>query len=260
MSTQLQKIVAIGGGEIGHTKTSSHGEYVSDTSVIDREILHLTGKKAPTLLFIPTASNDSKSYSQKIKKHFLKIGFASVDTLYLSDESLTEKQLKETILSHDAIYVGGGNTLKLLKVWRKMDIDKMLNLALKKGIVLSGLSAGSICWFSKGVSSSKSYGDENKKYVQVTGLGFINAVHFPHFSEDQSHKQAIKTTVMNSSKVAVCLDDLVALVILGNKYKIIKANNSSGAYKAYWKDNKYYLKKIVSDESLKDLDGLLSKS
>ena len=260
MSSQLQKIVAIGGGEIDHPKNSGHGDYVNDTSAIDREILHLTGKKAPTLLFIPTASNDSKSYSQAVKKHFLKIGFSSIDTLYLSDESLTKKQLKETILCHDAIYVGGGNTLKMMTVWRKIGIDKILKLALKKGIVLSGLSAGSICWFSQGVSDSESYGNEKKKYDQVTGLSFINAIHCPHFSEEPRRKHAIKTTLMNSSKVAICLDDLVALVILGNKYKIIKGTSNSRAYKAYWKDNEYNLKEIVSDDSFKDLDSLLAKS
>ena len=50
----------------------------------------------------------------------------------------------------DIIYVGGGNTLKMMKVWKKTGVDKMLKQAYEKGIVLSGLSAGSICWFRWG--------------------------------------------------------------------------------------------------------------
>ncbi|MEI7758962.1 MAG: Type 1 glutamine amidotransferase-like domain-containing protein [bacterium] len=260
MTSKLQKIIAIGGGEIGQLRENGHGNYAPETTLIDREILHLTDKKKPTLLFIPTASSDSKSYYQTVEKHFLEIGFASVDALFLSDKSLTKEQIEKNILSHDAIYVGGGNTLKMMTIWRDMGIDNMLNMALKKGIVLSGLSAGSICWFYQGISDSASYEDKNEKYIKVAGLNFIDAIHSPHFSEEPQRKHAIEALTRNSSKVAICLDNAVALVIIGNKYKIIRSSSGAKAYKAYWENDEFKLNEIAPKEKFMNIDDLLVKS
>ena len=68
----MVKIIAIGGGEIGRPKEDGSGYYPVETSVIDEKILKLTGKNNPTLLFIPTASNDSAEYYDIVKKHFIK--------------------------------------------------------------------------------------------------------------------------------------------------------------------------------------------
>lgn len=137
----MKKLVAIGGGEIGQSG------YPVETTKIDKEIIRLTGKRNPRLLFIPTASSDSKSYFEAVKKHFGKRLGCKTDVLYLIKEKPTRKEIEEKILNSDMIYVGGGNTLKMMKVWRKTGVDKVLKQAYNKGVVLSGLSAGSICWF-----------------------------------------------------------------------------------------------------------------
>lgn len=243
-------IISIGGGEI---------DQPSETTLIDKEILRLTKSKSASMLFIPTASNDSQDYFQAVRQHFQKIGFSSVDVLNLIDTDLTKSQIKEIILSHQAIYVGGGNTLRMMKIWRKLGVDSILKQALDNGIVLSGLSAGSICWFSQGISDLGLYSNQNKKYDLVSGLDFISAIHCPHFSSESYYKNAIKTETMNSSKVAICLEDSIALVTVGNKYKIIKSKSTAKAFKAYWKDSEYYLEEILSDDSFKSLEDLLAK-
>jgi len=78
----MGKIIAIGGGEIGRPKEDGKGHYPVETTLIDTEILQLTNKKSPTLLFIPTASYDSRNYYQVVKQHFTKLGFSSVTPLY----------------------------------------------------------------------------------------------------------------------------------------------------------------------------------
>ena len=83
----MGKIIAIGGGEIGRPKEDGTGYYPVETTQIDTEILKLTNKKNPTLLFIPTASYDSQGYYEVVKKHFTKVGFSSITPLYLSDNS-----------------------------------------------------------------------------------------------------------------------------------------------------------------------------
>jgi dipeptidase E len=71
----MKKIVAIGGGEIGKPG------YPVETTKIDKEILRLTGKKSPRLLFIPTASDDSELYFETVKKHFGKRLGCTTDVL-----------------------------------------------------------------------------------------------------------------------------------------------------------------------------------
>ena len=74
------QIVAVGGGEIGRPG------YLVETTKIDKEIIALTGKKSPRLLFIPTASSDSESYYEVVKKHFGKRLDCKTDVLYLIKE------------------------------------------------------------------------------------------------------------------------------------------------------------------------------
>ena len=140
----MGKIVAIGGGELKDL----------DTLSIDREIVSLTGKKHPTALFIPTASGDAEGYWKTFQGIYGGMLGCKPEVLYLIKENPVKREIEEKILGADLIYVGGGNTMKMLKAWRKKGVDKLLKKAYGQGIVLSGLSAGAICWFAYGCSDS----------------------------------------------------------------------------------------------------------
>jgi dipeptidase E len=166
-------IVAIGGGEIR----------TRGTAAIDREIIRASGKKHPRLLFIPTASSDSERYWQRIPKYFGKSLKCKTDVLFLIKEKLSKAQIAAKIRWADIIYVGGGNTLLMMRVWRRLGVDKLLKSAYENGTVLSGISAGSICWFDSGHSDSMSFYNPRKwKYINVRGLGLINGIHCPHYN------------------------------------------------------------------------------
>ena len=133
------KIVAIGGGEIGRPGTKI------ETLEIDEEILRLSGKKNPKLLFIPTASGDSAGYIDVVETYFgIKLG-CTVDTLLLWGTDLSEREIEKKIESADIIYVGGGNTLSMIRLWKKLGVDTLLQNAAERGVVLSGVSAGAVC-------------------------------------------------------------------------------------------------------------------
>ena len=180
----MGKIVAIGGYD--------KKEIIEETTSINREILKLTGKKKPKVLFLPTASDDSDRYVRIFLNHFGKKLKCSTDLLLLYKEKLTSKQIAAKIMWADAIYVGGGNTLKMMNLWRKMGVDKMLKKAFTKGTVLSGISAGSICWFTSGVSDSRQFKNpKSNEYIKVTGLGLIPVLHCPHYKSttcDRGHR------------------------------------------------------------------------
>ena len=208
----MSKIVAIGGGEMGRPKEGG-GFYPIETTDIDMEIVRLTNKRHPRLLFMPTASYDSEDYYNVVKKHFLSLGCSAVDVLKLSKTVLSKRQLEDLILSYDGIYVGGGNTLRLMTIWRKMGVDTILSKAYERGIVLSGLSAGSICWFSYGNSDSRRFTSGSDKLIKVSGLGFINALHCPHYDVEHFRQQDLKRTMRSTPKVvAIALDNCTAPV------------------------------------------------
>lgn len=255
----MVRIVAIGGGEIGRPKEDEHGFYRAETTAIDKEILLLTQKKAPTLLFLPTASYDSASYYEVVKRHFTKIGFSVVDALYLSDKSLTKEQIEHSILSHDAIYVGGGNTLRMMTIWKKHGIDKLLKQALDMNIVLSGLSAGSVCWFSHGNSDSRKFSSGSDKLIKVTGLGYIDALHCPHFDEGPTRQRDLKRMLKGTSRVAITLDNCAALEIIDDQYRVITSKPIAKARKIYWKRGQYVVEEIKASATFRSIQELLEK-
>ncbi|MFC1953334.1 Type 1 glutamine amidotransferase-like domain-containing protein [Chloroflexota bacterium] len=147
----MGKIVAIGGGEIGRQG------YPVETTGIDKEIIRLSGVVNPRLLFIPTATSDAESYVEAVHKHFGEDLGCTIDTLYLVKEKPGISEIRDKVLNANIIYVGGGNTLKMLKIWRNLGVDKILHEAYERNIVLSGLSAGAICWFRYGSSDSRKF-------------------------------------------------------------------------------------------------------
>lgn len=259
MQNNQRKIVAIGGGEIGRPREDGAGFYPIETTPIDREILALTQKPKAKLLFVPTASDDSFSYYQTVKKHFLSIGFGEVGVLELVNTLLGLEQIQRVVMRYDAIYVGGGNTLRMMKLWRKVGFDKVLAAALEKGMVLSGISAGSICWFDKGCSDSFRTRSEPDKLTYVTGLGFIGAVNCPHY-DTEPHRQAdIKNKMKKSSKVAIGIDNKAALLIIGDRYKIISSDGRAKVHRLFWNDNKFVTEELLPSNSYQKASTILKK-
>ncbi len=250
----MGKIIAIGGGEIGRPG------YQIETLDIDREIINLTNKKNPKLLFIPTASSDSTGYAEVVENYFGKKLNCEVSTLYLLNSNLSKKQIEEKILSTDIIYVGGGNTLKLMTTWRKYGVDEILKKAHSKGIVLSGISAGSICWFNYGNSDSRKFTSNSSKLIKVKGLALISALHCPHYDVEKYRQIDLKEMMKKTPKiVSIALENCTALEIIDNKYRIINSKLEAKAYKIYWKNNQYFKEEILQKKEFQSLELLLLK-
>ncbi len=250
---KTKKIVAMGGGEIGRPG------FPVETTKIDKEILALTGKKNPKLLFIPTASSDSEMYCETVKKHFGKTLGCKIDILFLITKNPSKAEIEKMILGSDIIYVGGGNTFRMMKIWRKRGVDKILVKAYQKGIVLSGLSAGAICWFRWGNSDSRRMVNPSADLIKVRGLKFINALFCPHYDFEKDRKPELKKMMKKTSGISIAIDDCCAIEIIDDKYRIICSKESAKAYKVYWKANKYYEEVIKKEKTFRDLSALLKK-
>ncbi|OGB84040.1 hypothetical protein A3F66_06690 [candidate division TM6 bacterium RIFCSPHIGHO2_12_FULL_32_22] len=244
----MGKIVAIGGGGFGGSKNNV---------AIDNEIVLLSGKTRPNLLFIPTASMDDEKYIQDIKNKFGNLN-CKVDVLYLISKQTERKEIKNKIENADIIYVGGGNTLRMMNLWRRLGVDKLLINAYKKNKVMSGVSAGAICWFSQGNSDARKFKNLNAKLIKVTGLGIIKALCCPHYDSEKDRRPALKNMMLKSNGIAIAIEDNCAIQIVNNKFRIISSKSNANAYRVYWKQNKFYEELIEQKNEFLDLNQLIS--
>ena len=233
-------IVAIGGGEIGQLKTLK----------IDKKIVSLTKKKNPNLLFIPTASDDSQSYIETVEKIYKKKLGCNTDTLLLINEKPTKSEIEKKIFSADIIYVGGGNTLKMMKLWRRLGIDKMLISAYNKGTILCGISAGAICWFQYGHSDSMSFYNPNSwDYVRVKGTGILKGTMCPHFNGQTrgiKRKQSFSKMMQRKGGLGIAIDNCAAIIFCNESLKIINSKKDAKAYTLSKKSKKIITTPIPS--------------
>lgn len=248
----MGKIIAIGGGENGRPG------YEYETELIDKEIIRLTGKDKCNVLFIPTASNDSDGYTACMNNIFENKLGCSMTTLELTKKDYSNSDLREMILNTDAIYVGGGNTQKMITIWKEKGIDKLLHEAYENGVVLSGLSAGSICWFKYGDSDSLKFEDGSTELIRVEGINLINALHCPHYNTEINRKESLKEIMKTTDTVAIALDNCAALEIVDDKYRIITSNNEANGYRTYWKDGIYHEEVIEKTDEFVNIDKLLN--
>lgn len=225
----MGKIVAIGGGEIGRPGTKV------ETTPIDRRIIELSGKKRPKLLFVPTATNDSERYCTVIQKHFGKRLGCKIEFLLLYKEQYTKAQLREKILGADIIYVGGGNTLRMMMRWRKMGVDKLLKQAYKQETVMCGLSAGAICWFRFGNSDSRLFTSNSKQLIRVSGIRLYDLLLCPHYDEEKHRQMDLRRMMRTTPGVALALDSCAAIEIVDDRWRIITSKKTAQARRIYYR-------------------------
>ncbi len=220
----MGKLVCIGGGEVPRMKDGVRLPY--ETREIDEEIVRLSNKKNPNLLFIGTASSHSEEYFSVIKKIFEDLG-CTVSNLDLLGKDIDIETVKEDIFRTGIIYVGGGNTKFMLEKWRELGVDKILQQAYEKGIVCSGLSAGSYCWF-------------RYNYDLLEGIGVINAINCVHYEQKgKAAREKFYQVIQQKQLDGIALDNCVALEIVDGQCKIIKSNKDKNAYRITYQDGKW---------------------
>lgn len=229
-------IIAMGGGSIGE-KTPV------ETTAIDQEAIKLTGKKHPAVLFVPTASRDRPGYVDAFRRHFESLG-AKVDVLYLYEQKSSGSAIKRQIQSADILYVGGGNPLRMLMRWRALGVDKLMVNAWKQGTLMMGQSAGAICWFQFGLTDCWHL-DHNPDTSQIIhGLGLIPGVCNPHYNVDSWRAPRLKLLLETRNLVGIAIDNGAALVVEGEKFRIVRSKKESNVYRTQWITGEYSEKKL----------------
>ena len=230
------KLMLIGGGDIGRSNTKY------ETKEIDEKIVKLSNKENPNFLCIGLASNFSDSYYKVIKDIYKNLG---CKTGKISNKTLTHIEVvEEKIKNADIIYIGGGDTVKLVNILKENKIYKMLKEKLDTESVLVGISAGAISYLKSGLSDTEIINNISNNYVKVDGLGFIDYMFVPHFSSDSKKMEDLEKVLKNDKdSIALCTDNCAAIEIIDGHINVVKSDIKAKAYKAVYKD-KLYLEEI----------------
>jgi len=241
-------IVAIGGGENG--RVLEDGTYAPyNTTEIDKEIVKLSNKKNPNFLFINHAMPSleiQESYYQTMKKIYGDMYNCNCDDLKTNELDENDIVMKK-INWADIIYEGGGDTEYMINIWKKSGFDKTLFKAWQNGKVISGISAGAICWFNSGNS------DSDKEFTSLSCLNWLDYYVTPHANE----KGRIDSSIMHlkgNKRKGILLSNCCAIEIVDDNYKIIKSSKDAFAYLMLWKNNQLYKKELLAVGKLSDLD------
>ena len=136
MAEKAKQIIPIGGGGFYRD---------AENLALEKYVIRQSGAENARVCFVPTASGEPDHYVASFYSAFLKLGCRpSVLTFFKRTPDL-----RSLLLDQDVIYVGGGNTKSLLAVWSDWGVSEILREAWQSGVVLTGVSAGAICWFCR---------------------------------------------------------------------------------------------------------------
>ena len=251
----MGKIVAIGGGENGR------GEHPYETGPFDREIVRLTGKDDPNFLFIGLANSFADSYYATMCDIFHgRLGCTHTD--HLTEADLRDPDtLRRKMEWADFIYVGGGNTLRLMTLLRRCGGDRLLDEAYKRGTVLSGVSAGGICWCSCGNSDSRKFTSGSDQLIKVTGLGYLPVLFCPHYDAEPLRQTDLPRMMRRVHGMpAIALDNGAALEVVDGQWRLLTSLPGARGQKCFWKDGTWHQQLLPADGVFRPLKELLTRN
>ena len=202
-------ILAIGGGGFVATE-----RYAARPGPLIEHALSLTGKEAPKVCALYTATGDDVArianwYAAWVGRpeqvsHVALLPMPNVD------------DLRAHLLTQDAIYVGGGSVAGLMVLWRLHGLDAVFREAWEAGVVLFGVSAGSLCWHTGGTTDS--FGPELRAWND--GLGLIDGSNCPHYDSESRRRPLYQRLVAEGALApGYAADDGVGLHYVGSELR-----------------------------------------
>ena len=187
-------------------------------------VLELTGKERPRALFVPTPVADN---AENTLWAYSELG-ARAQVSHVSFFPWPPTDLREFALRQDVIYVSGGNTANALAIWRTHGFDEILREAWEAGVVLTGWSAGMLCWFEAAVTDS--FGPELRGMRD--GLGFLPGSACPHYDGEAERRPVYMKLVAEGFPPGLAADDCVALRFDGTELaEAVTACPGAAAYR-----------------------------
>jgi peptidase E len=218
-ATRVRRILTLGGHEFSSRP--------ADRAVCELLLRLASGRggERPRICILPTASGDT---SEQIASFYSAFGERPCEPSDVSLFRLGRRPmaLRDHLLSQDLIYVGGGSLVNLLAVWEAHDIASILSLAWRQGIVLAGQSAGAMCWFEAGITTSSG------KPRAAAGLGLLPGSLCVHYNNELGRRAAYLDAVGDGMPSGYGLDDYAGLLWEGEgEPSALTARRGARAYR-----------------------------
>jgi peptidase E len=209
MPADLPTILATSGGIGEGRRTRFSFTALTDFAV---DLSGVTGR-SPRMCLLATAMGDDKAVLHYLTEAAQERGFAASHLSLFPMPNVDD--VTAHLLAQDVVWVFGGSVAGLLAIWRLHGVDTALHTAWQAGVVLTGISAGSICWHVGGTTDS--FGPELRAVTD--GLGFVpyaNGVHYD--SEDQRRPLLHRLVSGGALPAAYATDDGAGVLYRGTEY------------------------------------------
>ncbi len=169
----MAHMILIGGGELKTRETLEIDAYIARLAKAH------AGESRACGLFLPTASHDCMPYYNTFHKVYTGIFDIKTDVALTVGREIDPEKMQKKFAAADFLYIGGGDTVFMLKSWHETGLYPYIQAALARGTLICGLSAGAICWFEEMYSDSVIEGE----YAMYPGLGILKGKISPHYNE-----------------------------------------------------------------------------
>src|SRR6266545_2657344 len=191
-----------------------------DDTLLDHALGLARGNR---VLYVPTASLEGAASIVLWYDRFRERGTMGHLTFF----PWPPPNLRELVLGQDVILVSGGNTANAIAIWRAQGFDEILREAWQQGILLTGWSAGMICWFEHGVTDS--FGPE---LGPLECLGFLPGSACPHYDGEERRRPGYTQLVADGFPAGVAADDDVAVHYVGTELReAVTTRDGARAYR-----------------------------
>ena len=180
-------------------------DQLDGNEVLTDLILELSGLESPKVCLLPTASGDPYHQIARFRRSFGGRGAEATDiSLFRLGQNPID--LREHLLGQDVIYVGGGSLVNLVAVWGPHGVYDLLREALGRDILICGQSAGAICWFEQGITTSSGVP------ALADGFGHLPGSLCVHYHADPARRMAYLEAVATGTPAGYGADDQTALL------------------------------------------------
>ncbi|MEU4802624.1 peptidase E [Actinosynnema sp. NPDC023587] len=220
MPAEQPTILATSGGFRAGTRTTLEFHKLVHYAV------ELSGATKPKVCHVGTAAGDQRGFQAELDEAARLVGweFSHLNLFVMPATDDVEGFLS----AQDVVWVGGGSVANLLAVWDVHGVGGAMRRAWEAGVVLGGVSAGSICWHAGGATDS--FGPELR--VVTNGLALLPYGNGVHYDSEASRRPAIHAAVTTGVlPKTYCTDDGAGLLYRGTELvEAVSERRSGGAY------------------------------
>jgi peptidase E len=222
MPATVPTILATSGGLRRGSRTSFEFAPLIHHAV---ELSGVTGR-APRICQIGTALGDQRSFNADFTEAGLIAGMTVRHLNLFPMPSVADPA--ELLLDQDVVWVCGGSVANLLAIWRLHELDQALRQAWEAGVVLTGVSAGSVCWHTGGTTDS--FGPDLRPVTN--GLGFVPFSAGVHYDSEEQRRPLFQQLIGSGALPAgYATDDGVGIVYHGTEFaEAVTEVRGKGAY------------------------------